>query len=55
MADTPTVAEPIFYETLAAEARCTKADAVEHFEVIEHNDHGFGRHAVERFLEEFAA
>jgi hypothetical protein len=50
-----TVSTPIFYETLAAAAHCTPADALEHLAAIEDRDHGFGRQAVTVFLTEYAA
>lgn len=55
MADTPTTPNPIFYETLAASAKCGKAEAYEHYHLVVSN-HIAGRiHPVEAFLEEYAA
>lgn len=48
MADT---LHPIFYETLAATANCTPAEAMEHLDTIPANTPGL---AVQGFLAEFA-
>lgn len=51
MADTITLPNPIFYETLAEAARCTPADAYEHFHTIRPKAQ---QHHVEAFLEDYA-
>jgi len=53
-----TTAEPIFYETLAAAAVCSPADAAEHFAALREKYPEFSdrrAHLVETFLEEYVA
>jgi hypothetical protein len=52
MADTPTTPTPIFYEALATAAKCTPADAYEHFHTLQKPN--ARTHQVEAFLEEYA-
>jgi len=54
MADTPTIPNPIFYETLAAAAHCTPADAYEHYHSTVHANARGRAHPVEAFLEDYA-
>jgi hypothetical protein len=46
-------ATPIFYETLAAAAVCSPADAAEHFDALGNND-AERAWPVESFLEQYA-
>lgn len=46
-----TIPTPVFYETLAAAAKCSTADAYEHFHTMQPRQQ---EHHVESFLTEYA-
>lgn len=54
MAQTKHVGEPIFYETLAAAAKCSPADALEHLDQLESDDGSYIAHPLTDFLTEYA-
>lgn len=51
MAETPT---PIFYEALAEAAKCSPADAYEHYHTTQNANPRGREHPVEAFLEDYA-
>lgn len=54
MAENQPLPTPIFYETLAVAAKCSPADAYEHFHTTQDANARGRQHPVEAFLEDYA-